>query len=148
LPIWIPGSGSVETWDLVNAHDYCYGYLSFSGKAAAEPIVNGFWEHAAANNASLNPNRMAFTQIICCADSDAEAEALYGDSVRYFYRNNPIPLEFVNDRAVDSGRPRTSPELVNGTEDQGESGRAELLGVRRAGLHHRRHPRARLSTGA
>jgi alkanesulfonate monooxygenase SsuD/methylene tetrahydromethanopterin reductase-like flavin-dependent oxidoreductase (luciferase family) len=96
LPIWIPGSGSVETWDLVNAHDYCYGYLSFSGKAAAEPIVNGFWEHAAANNASLNPNRMAFTQIICCADSDAEAEALYGDSVRYFYRNNPIPLEFVN----------------------------------------------------
>ena len=31
---------------------------------------------------------MAFTQLICCADTDAEAEALYGDAVRYFYRNN------------------------------------------------------------
>ena len=30
---------------LVNAFDYCYGYLSFSGKKAAEPIVNGFWEY-------------------------------------------------------------------------------------------------------
>lgn len=96
LPIWIPGSGSVETWDAVNAHNYCYGYLSFAGKAAAEPIVNGFWDHAAASGASLNPNRMAFTQVICCADSDAEAERLYADSVRYFYRQNPVPLEFAS----------------------------------------------------
>jgi alkanesulfonate monooxygenase SsuD/methylene tetrahydromethanopterin reductase-like flavin-dependent oxidoreductase (luciferase family) len=42
----------------------------------------------------MNPHRMAFTQIICCADTDAEAEALYGDAVRYYHRNNPVPLEF------------------------------------------------------
>ena len=35
VPIWIPGSGSPETWDVVNDNDYCYGYLSFSGKKAA-----------------------------------------------------------------------------------------------------------------
>ena len=34
VPIWIPGSGSLETWELVNEFDYCYGYLSFSGKKA------------------------------------------------------------------------------------------------------------------
>ncbi len=94
VPIWIPGSGSLETWDLVNAFDYCYGYLSFSGKQAARPIVNGFWEHAEQAGANLNPHRMAFTQIICCSDTDAEAEALYGDSVRYWHKQNPVPLEF------------------------------------------------------
>ncbi len=28
-PIWVPGSGSVETWDLVIEENYCYGHLSF-----------------------------------------------------------------------------------------------------------------------
>jgi alkanesulfonate monooxygenase SsuD/methylene tetrahydromethanopterin reductase-like flavin-dependent oxidoreductase (luciferase family) len=93
-PIWIPGSGSLETWDLVNEFDYCYGYLSFSGKQAATPIVNGFWERTEQSGANMNPHRMAFTQIICCSDTDAEAEALYGDAVRYYHRNNPVPLEF------------------------------------------------------
>jgi alkanesulfonate monooxygenase SsuD/methylene tetrahydromethanopterin reductase-like flavin-dependent oxidoreductase (luciferase family) len=30
---------------------------------------------------------MAFTQLICCANTDAEAERLYTDGVKYFYRN-------------------------------------------------------------
>jgi alkanesulfonate monooxygenase SsuD/methylene tetrahydromethanopterin reductase-like flavin-dependent oxidoreductase (luciferase family) len=94
LPIWIPGSGSLETWELVNTFDYCYGYLSFAGKKAAEPIVNGFWEHTAQHDGNLNPNRIAFTQIICCADTDKEAKAQYADAVRYFHRQNPVPLEF------------------------------------------------------
>jgi alkanesulfonate monooxygenase SsuD/methylene tetrahydromethanopterin reductase-like flavin-dependent oxidoreductase (luciferase family) len=93
LPIWIPGSGSLETWDLVNQFDYCYGYLSFSGKQAATPIVTGFWDHAEAAGANLNPHRMAFTQIICCADTDQEAEARYSDAVRYFHQKNPVPIE-------------------------------------------------------
>ena len=94
VPIWIPGSGSLETWDLVNECDYCYGYLSFSGKQAAEPIVKGFWDHTEKAGANLNPHRMAFTQIICCADTDAEAEDLYYDSIKYWHQQNPVPLEF------------------------------------------------------
>jgi alkanesulfonate monooxygenase SsuD/methylene tetrahydromethanopterin reductase-like flavin-dependent oxidoreductase (luciferase family) len=94
VPIWIPGSGSLETWDLVNAFDYGYGYLSFSGKKNATPIVNGFWDHAAAHNANLNPNRMAFTQVICCADTDREAEAMYYDALKYSYQQSSIPKEF------------------------------------------------------
>jgi alkanesulfonate monooxygenase SsuD/methylene tetrahydromethanopterin reductase-like flavin-dependent oxidoreductase (luciferase family) len=93
VPIWIPGSGSIETWDVVNTFDYCYGYLSFSGKQSAEPIVKGFWDYTAEQGATMNPNRMAFTQVICCADSDAEAERLYADAVKYFYRQNPMALE-------------------------------------------------------
>jgi alkanesulfonate monooxygenase SsuD/methylene tetrahydromethanopterin reductase-like flavin-dependent oxidoreductase (luciferase family) len=94
VPIWIPGSGSLETWELVNAFEYCYGYLSFAGKKAAEPIVNGFWDYTEQHGGDLNPNRMAFTQVICCADTDKEAEAQYADAVRYFHRQNPVAIEF------------------------------------------------------
>lgn len=93
-PIWVPGSGSVETWDLVNRYNYCYGYLSFWGKQSAIPVVEGFWDQCAQDGASANPHRMAFTQIICCADSDRDAERDYYEGVKYFYRNNPVPREF------------------------------------------------------
>jgi alkanesulfonate monooxygenase SsuD/methylene tetrahydromethanopterin reductase-like flavin-dependent oxidoreductase (luciferase family) len=42
----------------------------------------------------MSPYRMAFTQIICVADSDAEAEKKYYDAVKYFHTHNPVPLEF------------------------------------------------------
>ena len=29
-PVWIPGLGSIETWDFCAQHDYNYSYLSFS----------------------------------------------------------------------------------------------------------------------
>jgi alkanesulfonate monooxygenase SsuD/methylene tetrahydromethanopterin reductase-like flavin-dependent oxidoreductase (luciferase family) len=38
---------------------------------------------------------MAFTQICCVADSDAEAERLYEDAVRYFYTHNPQAMRFL-----------------------------------------------------
>ncbi len=86
-PVWVPGSGSLETWDLVAATDYCYGHLSFSGMDAAKPVVDGFWQYMDEQGAEMNPHRMAFTQLICLANSDAEAEKLYDEAIRYFYRN-------------------------------------------------------------
>jgi alkanesulfonate monooxygenase SsuD/methylene tetrahydromethanopterin reductase-like flavin-dependent oxidoreductase (luciferase family) len=87
FPIWVPGSGSVETWDLCIENDYCYGHLSFSGLHAAKPLVDAWWEYCDMRGADTNPHRMAFTQLICCANTDAEAERLYTDGVKYFYRN-------------------------------------------------------------
>ena len=95
-PIWVPGTGSIETWEAVTEADYCYGYLSFQGSASAKPIVDGFWAYCDAHGGSQSPYRMAFTQVICCAESDEEAEREYGDAVRYFYRNNPQQLEFLS----------------------------------------------------
>lgn len=85
-PIWVPGSNSVETWDLVTRENYCYGHLSFSGLKAAKPVVDGYWDYVAAHGGDLNPHRMAFTQLICVADSDAEAEKKYYEAVKYFQR--------------------------------------------------------------
>jgi alkanesulfonate monooxygenase SsuD/methylene tetrahydromethanopterin reductase-like flavin-dependent oxidoreductase (luciferase family) len=96
VPIWVPGGGgSVETWDLVNEHDYCYGHLSFSGLYSSKPLVDGFWEYLSKHNGNLNPHRMAFTQIVCLADTEAEAEKKYYDAVRYFHRNS-APGNFAN----------------------------------------------------
>ena len=95
-PVWVPGTGSPETWDLVLDEDYCYGHLSFSGLKAAKPTVDGFWAHVEERGFEVNPNQMAFTQIVCVADSDAEAERLYSDAVRYFYTHNPISPRFFN----------------------------------------------------
>lgn len=129
IPIWIPGSGSVETWDLVNAYDYCYGYLSFSGRKSAEPIVKGFWDYTESQGGNMNPNRMAFTQVICVADTDAEAERLYSDAVKYFYRQNPTALEFATPPGYNSeatiranfGRSKTISD-----EERAKAARGEL----------------------
>jgi len=94
-PIWVPGSGIVETWELVTAEDYCYGYLSFAGMQSAKPIIDGFWEYCESQGASMSPYRMAFTQLTCVADSDADAERDYYEAVKYFFTHNPIPLEQV-----------------------------------------------------
>jgi alkanesulfonate monooxygenase SsuD/methylene tetrahydromethanopterin reductase-like flavin-dependent oxidoreductase (luciferase family) len=93
-PIWVPGSGSVETWDLVIDNNYCYGHLSFSGLRAARPLVQAFWEHVDQRGGDTNPNRMAFTQICCVADTDEQAEKDYYEAVRYFYTHNPTAPGF------------------------------------------------------
>ena len=64
----------METWDLVIDQNYCYGHLSFSGLHSAKPTVDAYWEYVAKRGGDHNPNRMAFTQIVCCAATDAEAE--------------------------------------------------------------------------
>jgi len=87
-PIWVPGSNSIETWELVTREDYCYGHLSFSGLQAAKPLVDGYWDYVERNGGDMNPHRMAFTQLICVADSDAEASL---ELLRLFgmpFRNN------------------------------------------------------------
>ena len=85
-PIWVPGSNSVETWDLVTDQSYCYGHLSFSGLQSSKPLVDGYWDYVSERGGDMNPHRMAFTQLVCVADTDAEAEAKYYDAVKYFQR--------------------------------------------------------------
>src|ERR1700730_1482873 len=84
-PIYIPGGGSLETWDFCLDNDYNYSYLSFGGYKAAKILMDGYWERVAARGKDDSPYRAAFAQIICVADTDAEAEALYAEHILYFY---------------------------------------------------------------
>ena len=85
-PIYIPGGGSVETWDFCLDHDYNYSYLSFGGYIAGKRLLDGYWERVAArDDKDESPYRAAFAQIICVADTDEEAERLYSEHVLYFF---------------------------------------------------------------
>lgn len=84
-PIFIPGGGSIETWDFCIDHDYSYSYLSFSGYLRAQELLRGYWERVAARGVDESPYRAGFAQIICVAESDAEAERLYASHMKYFF---------------------------------------------------------------
>lgn len=84
-PIYIPGGGSVETWDFCVENDYNYSYLSFGGYLAGKKLLDGYWERVSELGADQSPYRGAFAQIICVADTDEEAEKLYAEHVLYFY---------------------------------------------------------------
>ncbi len=84
-PIYIPGGGSIETWDFCLDYDYNYSYLSFFGYLRGKSLLDGYWERVAKRGKDDSPYRAAFAQIICVADTDAEAEALYAEHCLYFF---------------------------------------------------------------
>ncbi len=133
FPIWVPGSGSVETWDLTINNDYCYGHLSFSGLHAAKPMVDSYWDYVDRRGGDANPHRMAFTQLVCLAPTDAEAEAKYIEAVKYFYRNrytNPAyeaPPGYRSQKSVQAilGHRKVSDSQVS-AEDREKAASGEL----------------------
>jgi alkanesulfonate monooxygenase SsuD/methylene tetrahydromethanopterin reductase-like flavin-dependent oxidoreductase (luciferase family) len=84
-PIFIPGGGSIETWDFCIDRDYSYSYLSFSGYLRAKQLLDGFWKRVAERGADESPYRAGFAQIICVGETDQEAEELYAEHILYFY---------------------------------------------------------------
>ena len=84
-PIYIPGGGSIETWDFCLDYDYNYSYLSFGGYLAGKKLLDGYWDRVAERDKDDSPYRAAFAQIIAVADTDAEAEKLYAEHILYFF---------------------------------------------------------------
>jgi alkanesulfonate monooxygenase SsuD/methylene tetrahydromethanopterin reductase-like flavin-dependent oxidoreductase (luciferase family) len=84
-PVYVPGGGSIETWDFCLDHDYNYSYLSFTGYLRGKKLLDGYWDRVAKRGKDESPYRAAFAQTICVAETDAEAEALYSEHVSYFY---------------------------------------------------------------
>ncbi len=86
-PVWVPGLGSIETWDWCIEHDYNYSYLSFSGYRRAQNMMNGYWEHVAKRQLDENPYRAAFFQQVVISDTDAACEREWWPHVNYFFNN-------------------------------------------------------------
>ena len=87
-PIWIPGGGSVETWDYCSSRDYVYAALSYYGHLLAKETVAGFWRKVEENGKDPNPYRLAFLQFIGVADTDQEAYRLYKEPAEYFFNRS------------------------------------------------------------
>jgi alkanesulfonate monooxygenase SsuD/methylene tetrahydromethanopterin reductase-like flavin-dependent oxidoreductase (luciferase family) len=84
-PIWIPGGGSVETWQWCAEMDYVYCYLSYYGYKAGQATMNGFWDEMAKLGKDRNPYRAGFLQFVGVAESREQAMELYAEPAEYFY---------------------------------------------------------------
>jgi alkanesulfonate monooxygenase SsuD/methylene tetrahydromethanopterin reductase-like flavin-dependent oxidoreductase (luciferase family) len=84
-PVWIPGLGSIETWDWCAEHDYNYSYLSFSGYKRAQKMLEGYWDRRASRGLDANPYSCAFFQQVCISDTDADCEREWWPHVDYFF---------------------------------------------------------------
>ena len=85
-PVWIPGSGSLETWDWVLDRDYVYCYLSYFGYLRGKRVVDGFWNRVAERGIDDNPYRLGFLQLVCVSETDESAQEEYEEHVKYFYQ--------------------------------------------------------------
>jgi alkanesulfonate monooxygenase SsuD/methylene tetrahydromethanopterin reductase-like flavin-dependent oxidoreductase (luciferase family) len=84
-PIWIPGGGSIETWQWCAEMDYVYCYLSYFGYQAGRETMMGFWNEMARLGKDRNPFRAGFLQFVGVAETREEALKLYKEPAEYFY---------------------------------------------------------------
>jgi alkanesulfonate monooxygenase SsuD/methylene tetrahydromethanopterin reductase-like flavin-dependent oxidoreductase (luciferase family) len=84
-PVWIPGGGSVETWQWCAAADHVYAYLSYFGYKAGQATMTGFWEEMKRLGKEPNPYQAGFLQFVGVAESRDEAYRLYREPAEYFY---------------------------------------------------------------
>ena len=84
-PVWVPGSGSISTFDFAVDNDVCYCFLSYSGAKAAKSMMQGYWKVVADKGRDPNPYRAGFLQLVVVAETDARAEEKYARHVEYFY---------------------------------------------------------------
>jgi alkanesulfonate monooxygenase SsuD/methylene tetrahydromethanopterin reductase-like flavin-dependent oxidoreductase (luciferase family) len=94
-PVWIPGAGISATAEYVLDHDHCFCHLSYRGFKNAKDVTDRYWSMAAEKGRDDNPFRLSFLQLIGVADSDAEAEDIYGAHAEYFFHKLLYsPLEY------------------------------------------------------
>lgn len=84
-PVWIPGLGSLSTWRFTAQNNHSYCMLSFFGSQMGKRIMDGYWEFVDSEGLDRNPYRAGFAQMVCVADTDAQAEKLYSEHIRYFF---------------------------------------------------------------
>jgi alkanesulfonate monooxygenase SsuD/methylene tetrahydromethanopterin reductase-like flavin-dependent oxidoreductase (luciferase family) len=84
-PVWIPGGGSIETWQWCAERDYVYCYLSYFGYKLAKDTMRGFWREMERLGKERNPYQAGFIQFIGVAESRGEAMELYREPAEYFY---------------------------------------------------------------
>ena len=84
-PVWIPGGGSVETWDFCAENSYVYCYLSYGGYKTGQRNMDGFWNVMQAHEKPVNPYQGGFLQLVAVGDSEQEVADKYGPHAEYFY---------------------------------------------------------------
>ena len=130
-PVWIPGSGSLETWDWVLQRDYVYCYLSYYGYIRGRRVLDGFWERCAQQGVDDNPYRVGFLQLVGVSETDEQAQKDYEPHVKYFYdkmlRVYPPFAEAPGYRSIESVRAGTRAQVGAETATYSEYGWKDYL---------------------
>ncbi|MEC7488389.1 MAG: LLM class flavin-dependent oxidoreductase [Pseudomonadota bacterium] len=84
-PVWVPGGGSVETWQMCAEKNFVYANLSYFGHLSSKASIAGFWDKMEALGKEPNPFHSGFLQTIGVAETRAEALDLYSEPANYFY---------------------------------------------------------------
>ena len=84
-PVWVPGSGSIETWRMCAEKDFLYAYLSYFGYKSSAAVMKGYWKAMGEMGMEPNPFQAGFLQAIGVAESRQEAEELYTGPGNYFF---------------------------------------------------------------
>jgi alkanesulfonate monooxygenase SsuD/methylene tetrahydromethanopterin reductase-like flavin-dependent oxidoreductase (luciferase family) len=84
-PVWIPGGGSIETWQWCAKMDYVYAYLSYFGYKDGKATMDGFWAEMSRLGKDRNPYRAGFLQFVGVAETREKAMKLYREPAEYFY---------------------------------------------------------------
>ena len=84
-PVWVPGGGSIETWQWCAEMDYIYSYLSYYGYKAGRAVLDGFWNEMERLGKDRNPYRAGFLQFVGVAETREEAMKLYAEPAEYFF---------------------------------------------------------------
>ena len=83
-PVWVPGAGSIETWNHCIDKGHLYAYLSYSGFKRGKQVMDGFWKVANAAGVD-NPYHAGFLQLVCIADNEDELHEKYAAHTEYFF---------------------------------------------------------------
>ena len=84
-PVWIPGGGSIETWQWCAEMDYVYSFLSYFGHKVGRATMDGYWAEMDRLGKDRNPYRAGFAQTVAVAESRAQAIDLYTEAAEYFF---------------------------------------------------------------
>jgi alkanesulfonate monooxygenase SsuD/methylene tetrahydromethanopterin reductase-like flavin-dependent oxidoreductase (luciferase family) len=112
-PIWVPGGGSIETWDFSTHKSYSYSALSYSGYKRGKVTMDGFWERAYELGDDGNPFRAGFLQLVAIGKNDGELQEFAEHGEFFSHKNGHIYPGF-----ADVPGYRTIPTIKKGLLQQ------------------------------
>ena len=118
-PIWIPGGGSIETWQWCAEREYVYSYLSYYGHKVGKATMDGFWTEMSRLGKDRNPYRAGFAQTVAVAETREQAMDLYTEAAEYFF----VRCLHIDPRFADPPGYTTEATLRMGMQSQVGQGR-------------------------
>jgi alkanesulfonate monooxygenase SsuD/methylene tetrahydromethanopterin reductase-like flavin-dependent oxidoreductase (luciferase family) len=103
-PVWIPGSGSVETIDFAVERNLPYFILAQFGTGFAKVLIDRYWERVEMAGLDDRPDRAGITQLVMVADTDDEARRLYEPHLQRMTHIYPGFIEAPGYKSVESLR--------------------------------------------